>query len=181
MNKKMQLLLSTILGFIFGIVACWAFWKYLLWQRPKVAIADKIAVETNDANNSKIYRFKITNKGSNQVVSITLKAWICDLLVVAGGQISRGLHELPISNSETVTLAPKGAANRPWGLTPERIFRCESGINIDEIMAVPNRRILVTLRVTDAISGTTAVQQISYDRKDILQGNFAFGESFEIT
>ena len=97
-----------------------------------------------------------------------------------GGQISHSLHRLPINSSETLTLAPKGVNNRPWGLTPERIFRCEPDISIDDIMNVPNRRILVALRVSDAISGTTTVQQTTYEKKDIIQGIFGFGESLEI-
>ena len=61
------------------------FWKYLLWVRPDVSIAPKIAVSRNDQTGIKTYRFKIYNNGRHQVIGITLKAWLCDLIELPGG------------------------------------------------------------------------------------------------
>jgi hypothetical protein len=136
---------------------------------------------TKDAATGKhIVRFKILNKGKNQVIGITFKAWVCDLLEVPGGKISRALYIFPISNSETATLTPERQTSRPWGLTPEQIYRSEPEFDVMELLSHSNQRILVTLRVSDAVSGTTVVQQVTYCKEDVIDGHFEFGESLEI-
>lgn len=177
---KMELTISISLGFLFGIIACWVFWRYLRWQRPKVEIARKVSLTKDAVTGKQIIRFKILNKGRNQVIGITFKAWVCDLLEVPGGKMSRGLYILPISNSETATLTPRGQTSRPWGLTPEQLYRSEPEFDVMKLLSHSDHRILITLRVSDAVSGTTAVQQVTYCRGDVIEGLFEFGESLEI-
>lgn len=163
-----------------GIAGCWAFWRYLLWVQPDVSIAPKIAVSKNNQTDKNVYRFKILNNGKRQVTNITFKAWICDLMDVLGGKVSRGLYPFPINNSETATLGCKSKVERPWGLTPETVFRSEADFDVDRLLLDPDKRILVTLRVSDALSGTTVVQQRTFDKNDFVIGAFQLGESFSI-
>ncbi len=174
----MGIAISSIVGFLLGIFASWLFWRYLLWKKPNVEIASKVSLTKDDNSGKNIYIFKIANKGDNQLIDLTFEATICDILSVPGGEISRGLFKFPII--QILSIAPKGYNKRPWGLTPERNYVSIPDIDINKLLVKPNARILITLRATDALSGTSATQQKTYCKQDIIQGEFAFGESLDI-
>jgi hypothetical protein len=94
--------------------------------------------------------------------------------------VSYGLYRFPILNSETKALNPIGNSERPWGLTPEARFNSESEFDAYELLADSARKIMITLRVTDALSGTTVVQQKVYGIEQIKEGIFKIGDSFEV-
>ena len=175
----MELILTTILGLIVGIIASFIFWGYQRFIKPDVTIAPLITATRDKETGKKIYRFKIRNNGKNQVVGIIFKAWVCDLIDVPGGKISRGIADFPIKNSNTLTLAPKGRSKRPWGLTEERIFRSTPDFDFENMLS-EERRIMVTLRVSDGLTGTTDVQQRVFSKEDVKEGIFAFGASLEV-
>lgn len=176
----MTLVLGSCLGFIFGVIACWLFWKYLLVLKPNVAIAPVIAMTRNEQTGRRIFRFKIYNKGARQVIGITLNGWVVELLDVPGGQITKALYKFPIRNSETMALNPENTFERPWDLNAETYFRTEPEFDTLELLSHPGRRVMITLRVSDALSGTTVVQQKTYEHSDFKEGMFRIGESMEI-
>lgn len=176
----MGIAISILVGLVLGVAGCWGFWRYLLWVRPNVSIAPKIAVSKNDQTGRNVYRFKIYNNGGHQVIGITFKAWLCDLIDLPGGKASHSLSTLPIFNTDTTTLSCRRKADRPWGLTPETFFRSEPDFDVESLLANPGKRILVTLRVTDALSGTTVVQQRTFSKHDLQYGTFCLGEGLEI-
>ena len=176
----METVIGFVVGFALGIIGSWLFWKYLLWIRPDVLIASKIAVSMDEKTGKRVYRFKILNNGRHQVKDITLGAWVCDLMTVPGGQVSRGLFTFPLNNSQTLTLAPNGNVDRPWGLTPEAVFRSVPDFDVEALLNEPEKRILITLRVTDALSGTTVVQQRTFTNNDLVWGHFRLGDSLQI-
>lgn len=176
----MGIIFGTLLGFVFGIIACWLFWKYLLFLKPNIEIAPLISFTKNEKTGRKIFRFKIVNRGVRQVTGITLNAWLCDLMGIPGGKVSRGLYRFPIKNSDTLTLNPEKQAERPWGLTPESTFKSEPEFDAYGLLAVPNHKIMITLRVADAISGTTVVTQKVYGREHIKEGMFEIGGSMKV-
>ena len=176
----METVIGLVVGFALGVLGSWLFWKYLLYIRPDVSIAPKIAVSIDEQTGKRVYRFKMHNNGRHQVKDITLGAWVCDLMTVPGGQVSRGLCTLPLNNSQTLTLAPNGDADRPWGLTPEAVFRSAPDFDVETLLDEPEKRILITLRVADALSGTTVVQQRTFTKNDLVLGHFRLGESLQI-
>lgn len=176
----METVIGLVVGFALGVLGSWLFWKYLLWIRPNVSIAPKIAISRDKQTGKRVYRFKILNNGKHQVKDVTLGAWVCDLMTVPGGQVSRSLYVFPLNNSETVSLAPNGNADRPWGLTPEVIFRSAPDFDVESLLDDPEKRVLITLRVSDALSGTTVVQQFTFTKDDLVWGHFRVGDSFQI-
>lgn len=176
----MDMVLPTIAGLIIGVATSWMFWRYLLWVKPKVVLSPKVSVTFDRTKGKKVYRFKIVNTGRHQAINITLRAWVADLMKVPGGEVSRAIYEMPINNSQTATLNPEKDVKRPWGLTSETTLRSEPDRDIEGMLEDCNTIIMVTLRVSDAISGTTIVQQRTYSRADIVRGMFKIGRSFEI-
>lgn len=176
----MESSISAILGFLTGVLATWFFWQTLLWQRPKITIADKVSVETNSQTGKKELRFKIYNAGKNQVTSIKVNAWLCDLHDTPSGAVARGVHHLPIPNSETLTLCAKGKEDRPWGLPPEKTFASSPEVDFTEFLQQPNTRLMFVVRASDAISGSTIVKQITYSKRDLVLGTFTLGESLDV-
>jgi hypothetical protein len=165
---------------VVGVIACWFFWRYLLFIKPDVSISPFIAMSRNETTGRPVFRFKIYNKGNRQVIGITLNAWVCRLIDAPGGQISRALYRLPIPNSETRTLNPKDKSERPWGLSPDAYLSSEPEFDLLQLLADPNRKILITLRTTDALSGTTVVKQKTFERRQIKEGMFRVGERMEV-
>jgi hypothetical protein len=70
----MGLILGTFLGFIFGVIACWLFWRYLLFLKPNVEVAPFISFIKNEKTGRRRFQFKILNRGKQQVTGITLNA-----------------------------------------------------------------------------------------------------------
>lgn len=176
----MEILLSIILGLAVGIISSFMFWGGQRLVKPSVSIASKIAITKDEKTGKRAYRFKVRNNGKNQVVDITFKAWICELSSVPGGNISSGVEIFPINNSNTVTLAPCGKSERPWGLTEETTFRSLPNFDVEDMLADTNRKIMVTMRCSDSVSGTTVVQQKIFTAEDIKEGQFEFGQGMEI-
>jgi hypothetical protein len=176
----MEFIFSAFLGAIFGLGTCWIFWKYLFWLKPKVEIAPNISFIINKDTGKKVFRFKIINKGTRQITGIKFNAWVCDLMDIPNGIVSRGLHTFPIKNSDTQTLSTIKNAERPWGLSPETTIRSEPELDVLELLTDSNKKIMVTLRVADAISGTNIVIQKVYGKDQVKEGMFAFGDSFDI-
>ena len=173
----MELLYSSLLGCLFGILAAWLFWKYLLFLKPKVEISPFIVAENGSVIGENVYKFKILNNGNRQVINVVLNAWLCELMDVPGGKITTTLAQFNIRKSDTLTLSPAKNNERPWGLTPEATFRFIPHIDLEKELLPPNRRIMIALKVSDAVSGTTVVQQKTYFKKDIIYGEFKFGAS----
>lgn len=176
----MDILISAVIGVLTGVIATWAFWRTLLWQQPSLDISNQVSVEVNPITGRKEFRFKVFNSGKNQVTNIKVNAWLCDLLNVPGGTVARGVHHLPLPNSETLTLCPPGKEDRPWGLPPERAFVTSPDIDVEEFLSKENHRIMLAIRFSDAITGTTVVKQVTYTKRELIYGSFALGGNLDV-
>ena len=169
--------IDFLIGLAAGIIATFVFQFLLLQKKPKVVLAQQVSMETLNTSPARYrYSFKAQNKGRHQVVDITLRAWLCELESVEGNEVSKGVYEFSINNSETRTLAPNGKSNRPWGLTSEAEFSAESDQNILQFLSSRNHLIMITFKARDAISGTTLVLQQTYGKRDVVEGIFGFRE-----
>ncbi|MGD2117330.1 MAG: hypothetical protein PVG66_03160 [Chromatiales bacterium] len=176
----MDILTSSILGLIAGFSASWLFWKYLLNTKPRVEISDEIAVQFHAKTQTPIYTFKLVNRGLHQVTSIYFNAWLCELVDIPRGKVTHGLYKFPISNSDTRTLASKNSADPPWGLEAEMNIATRPEIDATAYLKRGDCAILITCKYTDAISGTTVVQQKHYNRHAIVPGWFPAGDSLKV-
>lgn len=177
----METTISVLIGLITGFFASYIFWGYQKWQKPRIEIASEVSLLRDEISGEEICRFKILNKGKNQVINITFKAWLCKLIEVPGGKVSSVIHKFDIGNSNTLTLAGRGKSERPWGLTEETTFQCHSLANVLDELNHKENRIMVTLKASDALTGSTIVIQHVFSRRDIRRGSFHLGESMSIS
>ena len=176
----MELFTSGLLGFSIGLLANWLFWRTLTWQRPKVVIAPEVAVERDPTTGKEIYRFKLVNRGCHQVIGITFNAWVVCLIDRPGGKITKTVKHLPTHNSATQTLAAAGDGNEPWGLVPYVFLSTQPDQPIGALLEEQGTRVLATLRVTDAVSGSTVVHQMTFTAADLVEGQFQLGNDLQV-
>jgi hypothetical protein len=176
----MELFIGTILGFIVGLIATWLFWKYMLVLKPDVSISTQVASELSTKNSGrKTYRFKIRNNGKRQVINVSLVVTICRLIDVPGGKISSKIGTI-FTKKNASALAPHSISWSSWEIPPIYIFVATPDFDVEELISQPDTRIMATLSTTDAQSGTTHVQRVTYTQHDIIEGNFIKGLGFEI-
>ncbi len=170
---------SFILGVVASLIATWLFWKYQLMVLPRVTLCDDVSVEQS-AEGSLICRFKVINAGNNQVVDITLNAWLTELAERGGVNVSRSIEQYEIKNTATLTLAPRIKEDRPWGLTSELTASFTTNDDIFSILDDPNKKIIATLRAADALSRSTVVIQKSYTKENLILGQFKAHQSIVV-
>lgn len=173
--------LDFIIGILAGFVAAYLYQRFLIFRKPDIILASQISMkELDKLKGRNRYGFKLQNRGKHQVIDITLKAWLCELKEIEGNKVSKGIYEFEINNSNTRTLAPHGKSEEPWGLNYETVLSAESDRNIIEFLNQPDHAVLVTVRATDAISGTTVVQQKEYSQDCIKKGVFGYIENMTV-
>lgn len=176
----MEIILSIPIGIFVGVLASWIFWKYQFELKPDVKVSDFVAVHTDEADGHEYYRFKLVNLGHQQVTDITFNAWLCELKNVPDGEVSSGVIQLPINNSNTMTLSGINDADRPWGLTPETTFRCKPDVNLLNLLKSKPYKVLITLKASNAVSGSKVVIQKTYDRESFIHGYFSKGVDLNV-
>ncbi|MCW5206900.1 hypothetical protein VU08_08265 [Desulfobulbus sp. F5] len=171
--------IAAEVGFFVGFVTNAVFWKYMLFLRPNVSLSPQVAKEVDQKNGQILYRFKIRNNGKRQAVNVSLIVTLCRLKDVAGGRISSNIGTI-LSMKNVSALAECSVSWIPWELPPIYIFVAKPNFNAEEELGKPNTRMIATLSVTDAQSGTTHVQRTTYRKEDVVDGDFIKGLSFEI-
>ncbi len=172
--------IGAVVGFLVGFVTNAVFWKYMLFLRPNVSLSPQVAKGINSENGHTLYRFKIRNNGKRQAVNVSLIVTLCRLKDVPGGRISSNIGTiLPIKNISA--LAGYSTSWTPWELPPIYIFVAKPNFNLDEELDKLNTRMIATLSVTDAQSGTIHVQRTTYRKDDVVVGDFLKGLSLAIS
>jgi len=171
---------NIFLGVVGGVLASWLFWRYLLGIKPRIEVSPWISCIKVSATGQNRYRIKIVNRGKNQVIGISVNAWVVYLQPVPGGEISHALYSFTTHKSETLALNPASKSDRPWGLTPETTIILGTDKDLVAELTDTKKRLMVTLRYSDAISGTTVVTQQTFDSSALIDGLFRFGTSLEI-
>src|SRR3569623_1715989 len=175
-----ELLISQAVGFMLGLATSWVFWRFMLLLRPDVRVAAMIAKGHSRKEPDRIvYRLKIANYGRRQAINISIGAAICRLADLPGGKICTVMKRLPFKQSAIPAIGPKTKLGDSWGLSPVYVFVSTPEFDVPALMA-NNERLLVTLKATDAISGTTVVTRQAYLLADIKEGDFAWGLGFEV-
>ncbi|CAK8713757.1 MAG: hypothetical protein CDV28_1642 [Candidatus Electronema aureum] len=172
-------IIGAAVGFIVGIITTWCFWKYMLFLRPNVSISPHVAKELDAEHGQAFYRFKIRNNGKRQVINVSLIITLCRLRDVPEGRISSSIRTvLPRKNVSALAEYSRGWT--PWELPPIYIFVAKIDSNVEEELDKPNTRMIATLSVTDAKSGTTYVQRTTYRKEEVVIGDFIKGLSLEV-
>ena len=169
---------GAIIGFLVGLIVNGVFWKYMLSLSPNVSISQQVARNV-DATGQRVYRFKIKNNGKRQVINVSLIITLCKLRDVPEGRISSSIGTI-LPRKSISALAEHSTSWTPWELPPIYIFVAKPNFNIEKELDKPNTRMIATLSVTDAQSGTTHVQRTTYRKEDVIDGDFIKGLSLEI-
>lgn len=179
MDSLTQLVIGSFIGFGFGVLSCWVFWRIQLLHRPRISICSQVARQNRcDTSASKTYRFKIRNDGKRQVIDIRLVVTVCQLRPVPGGYISSSLGTV-VKESCSV-LAPNTTEWSSWDIPPIYIFRGTPSMDVDSLLKMPDTRLMATLSVADAVSGVRIVKRVTYGMDDMIDGDFVKGLGMEI-
>jgi hypothetical protein len=173
----MQLLIGQALGLLAGTVACWIFWRWLLLKKPDVRLASELALNPETGRLG----VKIANFGKRQANNAEIR--IASVRRTSEGRLIT-LTDARLRASSVLALDPKDNMDVPWCLPTTYIFVCQNGADLcRDISAVKDgeeRRIVVTLSVRDAISGTLVLTRQSYGLQAIRRGWYQRGLTFRI-
>lgn len=166
--------MEIILGFIFGIVSSWIFWRYLLLLKPKLEIPEVIEIAKNK-NNQIEYIYKTKNLGRRQIIDVSMRATICERINDDPEHSLRLVHKLKIELDKADVLSPKSKSLDPWGLPNYRSFHIQQiddntnePVDIYGLLSDDKNRLIITIKSTDGISGTTIVTRKTYTKANII-------------
>ncbi len=177
-NGQMELLLSTLLGFISGFLTSWLFLKWQLSVKPNIEVS-KFAIYNNQEN---CFRVKVANKGDRQVVDLQVSFAIMKRIKSNGVYRQVVIRKLSgvLCHSALVS---RREAGEPWGLLWARSFRSKPDDEalqlLKESVEGEERRLVLNLQCVDAESGTKIVRRLSYDLKHVVY-DMKFGEGLSI-
>ncbi len=176
----MQELLSILIGFVLGIAASWVFWRYLVLLRPDIRVSPFVLRGPSRTSPGKIVsRIKVVNLGSRQAIDLQATCSVCKATAaLSGGERWVTLKHLPLNDDPVLALGPRSSIDDFWGISPFFIFH--TNVDVQKLLTDDTRRLLFTLRATDALSGTTVVQRVSYTAQQIAPGDFARGLDFAL-
>ncbi len=164
----MSFLFGQFIGFLGGIGACWAFWRYLLVVKPKVRVAEHAAY--CEANG--YLGVKIANRGKRQVTYIEVRMAVADR--AAEGRITIRLAG-KLNTSTLFALEPEHKIDVPWTLPTAFVFSASNGIDIMKCLkerppSGAERRLLLTLNMRDGYSGTQLVELSAFSPEAVING-----------
>jgi len=171
--------METLIGFIGGVLTSWIFWKYLLFLKPKVGISPLVAKGiSNDENkhDQTVYRIKVINFGNRQVINLHGRISLTKITEINGGKhrTARRIRTATIS-----ALGPRKAVDDLYGILPVWVIAFQTEEALENLIN-DRWKLQFTLSAQDALSGTTVVQTVIYDKHQIVNGNFRGGLSTEL-
>lgn len=190
------LLGTIIISIILNLAASWLFWKYMLNIKPDILASPIVLKGKSRSDNRKIYRIKIINKGDRQIKDVELTASLLEIKGTLGIDHRRSpvrcvrLNDkceplkVTITNNQILGFGAKEEIYNVWGLSVMLIvtieIKNENGEDFDlESILTDERRLVLTISATDALSGTTILQRYSYTKDKILQGDFKRNLNFD--
>lgn len=166
---------GQLLSFIVGIISSWFFWYILLVTKPNVKVSPHIAYNPKD----NYLRIKVSNNSRRQVVDISLQLIVAEKnSPVDNTAVFRAVFHNPVRP----VLDSINAIEDAWSLPISTVFRVADAKTVIKLLsAQPDRRLMLTLSATDAISNSKVVKRMIYKPDDIHKGVFKPGrKSFEI-
>lgn len=170
--------IELLLGFLTGLLCTWLSWKYMLFVKPKVAVAPVVCREVVDGKAT--YFFKVANEGKHQAIDLKFKASVYKLRDIPGGKIAAMCANLPFNVTGAPALSKRKEEWDYWELPPIYVFMSSPDFDLEALLNDPEARILFTVSVKDAMSGTSVVQRQSYALEDIVDGQFVKGLGFAV-
>jgi hypothetical protein len=177
------LLVPAMTGLFVGLVTSWLWWRYLLSRGPDVRISSCVLKGTKPTNSDQatergktVHRIKLINCGERQVIDLKAKAEILEHRGNRWGLVKE--LKLEFDGAFPALGKQSDYGNVTKAISPVHYSLIE---NENDIRAELNadRRLVFTLSAKDALSGTTEVQRKFYTAKEIQEGDFESGFTFE--
>ncbi len=171
-------LIGFTLGVPAGIIASFARIYLLKLIKPNVIISNLALL----GDDNKI-RIKLINNSNRQVIDLSASI---DIFERNSNSLLKRIKSLNITTNKYVGMDGKHTENIPWNLPYAYTFTTQSleGECIDIWKYLESqkdgaeRRLAITYRYSDALSGTTIVKRKTYTPKEIKRGRF--GKKFTI-
>lgn len=174
----MDLFINQMYGFVIGVLSSWAFWYFLLILKPGVAISPIATYSKKDGK----FRVKIANRGRRQVTDLQVSLAITERRTHKKATPTLNvIHNLQLVKDSLPALAPLQDLNKEWALPA--IYTIRSGEDrtawdLLDSQHPEERRLVFTISMTDAISGTKVVKRVAYGLSKIKFGRF--GKDFTV-
>ena len=177
MSAQPGFVLSQVVAFGLGVLACWAFWYVLLYLTPSLKISPQ-AVYNQQQEQIEI---KVANFGRRQIADIEAQ-----IAVFERGPEGR---LVPVIRGELVppnilALEAKRMIDVPWCIPTVFIFVCTNGKALSDalVSSAPERerRLVFTVSAQDAVSGTKKFQRVTFPPAALIAGSYERGLTFAI-
>lgn len=172
----LSFVVGQLLGFIFGVFACFAFWAAMQWLRPDLRVAPNVAF------NPKTGRLgiKVANCSRRKATSVEVH------IATASRPTGRIMTTRKIASlrwSTVLALDSRQNINKnPCGLPTTFTFVAHNAVEmLDDLKVSPqDRRIVFTITARDAWSGNASVQRVAFALAAVVEGWYQRGLSFEV-
>lgn len=162
-------LLQTIIAFITSISSFFLCHKLLKLINPKIAISGNIA-KGKDKDKT-IHRIKIINRG-NKVLHVRAKF----LLMEKRTDQDNIVEVIPLRINEISYLSKFGQENKRYTY----FHNFSTHENIEEKLVNDAYFLKIEVNATHPFSGAEILISQNYNKKSIKNGNFRYGNTFEI-
>lgn len=174
-------IIGIITGFVLGFLSCWLFWRYQLTLKPSFIVSQKVASRNNPkSNTTRIYQIKLINLTSRPIINIRAKMGIHELKLYENEHRRPTIYNIELSPNTDTMLGPKVAKIDPWSITNIHYYTARPEKILEQLFINDQRKLVLTIQATDAISGTTIIKRYTYDKDDFIEGKFAPGDRIEI-
>lgn len=173
--------IGIIVGFIFGFLSCWLFWRFQLTVKPIFSVSSQVASWPNQNNPArKVYQIKIVNLSSRPIINMRAKLGVHELILYERGHRRPTIYNIEMSpSSSEAILGPKRKVIDPWSITNIHYYTARPDKIIEDLF-IGERRLVFTIQATDATSNTTIIRRYTYSKEDIVEGKFKPGDMMEI-
>jgi len=159
------------IGIFSSFLASLMYLSFLSLLRPKILISPKIS--KSESGN---YVIKVINKSKRDAVDIQAELCLLTPINVPKGQIWKR-QKIPLNTSKLMVLRKFDTKDKDAIYA----FRFTTKVNLEEIWNDKHSYLRFRLFAKDEVSGFGKVfEQKYYTKSDIIQGSFAFGDSFDI-
>jgi hypothetical protein len=174
----LEYVVPIIIGILSSLLASIMFLLAISQVRLKVEISKKIAKRLEPESSSKLFAIKVLNRGRRSIIAIQAQLYLVTPTQVLGGSVLRTI-EIPLKRSDPLEIPKFDEKDE----NAQYAFRFVTYSDIDELW-IDDAHSFIRFRMygRDAVSGFGKVftQDYHTKRQSLKDGDFRFGNSFEI-
>jgi len=168
-------IINFIIAFAMGVISSWAFWYLLVLTKPKIAISPMTAYNPDSGK----LQIRIINRTRRQAADIHFSLFVAE----RGKWSYHTIFTPELNRNYLFALGSVKNFGKFWVLPTSSIFGTSDGKQILDLLSTSGdgeRRLVLTLVATDALSGSKVIQRVAYGIEDIKHGKFSPGLEFQV-